>query len=429
MRKPTGVKGLTLKDSIWQIDKQIKGYGRLCESTGESSLPRARAYLERRLFEIRTQLEKLRENGGVPRRTFKEAALRYVSENKHIDTIDGVMHHLLIVAPFINDLPLDQVHDDTLKPFVTARKQRTVARQRLSADGAITRLEAPVTNRTINATLEVVRRVLNASARSYRDNLEDGTSRPWLSVAPSITMLPKDADAREPYPLSWEEERALFEELPAHLRRMALFKVNTGTREQEVCSLRWEWEVKVDALQTSVFIIPKKIVKNNEDRIVVLNRVAKEVVDGCRGMHPEFVFVYRKNLDRFDWKGSRRSHASDAGEPVTCMNNNAWQKARVRAALKLAEKNGCPPERMSGLASVRVHDLKHTYGRRLRASGVPFETRQALLGHTNGEITTHYSAAEIGELLEASNRVCASENGSVPTLTVLRRTASAFSEK
>jgi len=37
------------------------------------------------------------------------------------------------------------------------------------------------------------------------------------------------------------------------LLRMAQFKVNTGCREQEVCGLRWEWEVRIPELNTSVF--------------------------------------------------------------------------------------------------------------------------------------------------------------------------------
>ena len=39
------------------------------------------------------------------------------------------------------------------------------------------------------------------------------------------------------------------------------------------------------------------------------------------------------------------------------------------------------------------------------AAGVPLETRKVLLGHKSGDITTHYSAPEIAELLEAANRV------------------------
>lgn len=81
--------------------------------------------------------------------------------------------------------------------------------------------------------------------------------------------------------------------LPDHLARMCLFKVYTGTREQEVCQLRWDWEVEVPELDTSVFIIPGNQVKNREDRLVVLNRIAKSVIDEVRGNHADYVFSYK----------------------------------------------------------------------------------------------------------------------------------------
>ena len=96
-----------------------------------------------------------------------------------------------------------------------------------------------------------------------------------------------------------------------------------------------------------------------------------------------------------------------------------WQRARERAAKVYPEKFGRQvPE---GFRRVRIHDLKHTFGRRLRASGVNFETRQVLLGHHNGSVTTHYSAAEIAELLEAVNRINATR--STPAMTLLRAVA------
>ena len=52
---------------------------------------------------------------------------------------------------------------------------------------------------------------------------------------------------------------------------MALFKVNTGLREKEVCGLKWDYEVRVPELDTSVFIIPGEQIKNGEERLVVLN--------------------------------------------------------------------------------------------------------------------------------------------------------------
>ena len=84
------------------------------------------------------------------------------------------------------------------------------------------------------------------------------------------------------------------------------------------------------------------------------------------------------------------------------MLRSAWRKARERA----------------GLLQVRVHDMKHTFGRRLRAAGVSFEDRQDLLGHKSGRITTHYSAAELSNLIQAANKVCGGQTG--PVLMLLR---------
>lgn len=93
------------------------------------------------------------------------------------------------------------------------------------------------------------------------------------------------------------------------------------------------------------------------------------------------------------------------------MNNTAWKRAR----------------KLAGLPQVRVHDLKHTFGRRLRAAGVSYEDRQDLLGHKSGRITTHYSAAELLNLIEAANKVCdRSRHG--PVLTLLRTNRELFSE-
>jgi integrase len=215
----------------------------------------------------------------------------------------------------------------------------------------------------VAGALGVVRRILNLAASEWMD--EKGMT--WLEAAPNIKLF-SVKDSRSPYPLTPEEQALLFQELPDHLARMALYKVNTGCREQEVCRLRWDYEVKVPELDTSVFVIPKNYVKNGEERLVVLNRVARSVVDSLRGLHPTHVFV------RVPKKGS--------AQPVTKMYNTAWKSARERAAKTWAERHGeRAPE---GFRNVRVHDLKHTFGRRLRAAGVSFEDRQDLLGHKAG---------------------------------------------
>ena len=192
--------------------------------------------------------------------------------------------------------------------------------------------------------------------------------------------------ARQPYPLSTAEQRLLFSELHEHLKTMALFKVNAGLREQEVVNLRWDWEVMVPELDTSVFVIPRSFVKNRIDRFVVLNRVARAAIDSCRGEHPKRVFTLR-------------------GEPLTKIYNTGWKTARSRASARYEKEIGVPCPR--GFQRIRVHDLKHTCGHRLRGAGVSFEDRQLLLGHKRrAPMTTHYSAADMGALIKASERVC-----------------------
>jgi integrase len=183
---------------------------------------------------------------------------------------------------------------------------------------------------------------------------------------------------------------------------MALFKVNTGTRDREVCRLRWDWEIHIPELATSIFLIPGAFVKNREDRVVVLNAVAARVIEEVRGKHPDFVSTYK-------------------GKPIETMHNNGWQAARRRAAEDYqAELSEPTPE---GFRNIRVHDLKHTFGRRLRAAGVSLETRKVLLGHSTGDITSHYSAPELSELIEAANKVCAGHSGKTPALTLIKHKA------
>jgi len=355
--------GLVKRGNTWHINKRVDGV-RICESTGTSQLKEAEKYLARRL-EI---LRQTRVYGVKPKHIFREAATRYLLEHQHKASISDDARTLALLDKFIGHLPLEAVHMGSLQPFIQARKK------------------AGVKNRTVNYGLEVVRCILNLSASEWLN--ESGLA--WLTAAPKIRLLPR-SDQREPYPLNFDEQHRLFSELPLHLKQMGLFAVNTGCRDQEICHLRWEWEVPLSE-KGSVFIIPRHRVKNREERLVVLNRIARSVVESMRGQHPEYVFTYQN-------------------KPTQKMSNSAWNKARIRA----------------GLSQVRVHDLKHTFGRRLRAAGVSFEDRQDLLGHKSGRITTHYSAAELGNLIEAANKVCESRRNS-PLLTLLRTTNVATSK-
>lgn len=374
MGRSTRARGIfTDAEGCKTVDKQYKGQ-RIYARLGRISQDDAEAWLGRHLDAIR----KAKLFGDRPERTFREATIRYLSEARKRSLDDDALH-IRQLDPFIGDLLLRQIHDGSLASF----KQ-----QRLLVD--------KVSQTTVKRSLEVVRHILRL-AENWRD--EYGLT--WLERAPRITM-PTQAElcSRQPYPLAWDEQQLLFGLLPKRLADMALFKVNTGCREQEVCSLRWRWEQPVPELETTVFVVPGDRVKNGRPRLIVLNTVAQAVVDAYRGQHPEFVF-HRQ------------------GQRLMSMNNNGWQRARERAADAYQEKFGRPAP--DGFRRIRVHDLKHTFGRRLRAAGVGFETRQALLGHHNGSVTTHYSAAEMAELLEAVNRINTTRN--TPAMTLLRAVA------
>jgi len=349
--------GLVRRQGLWHIDKRIGGR-RVCQSTGTVELEEAELFLARQIEETR----QAQIYGVRPTRSFELAAAKFVRENQHKRTIRNDIGQLKRLMPWIGSIPLNRIHIGTMQPWIEHRRKEGVA------------------TGTINHGLKVVRRILNLAQSEWLD--ENGLT--WLAAAPKIKLLP-DTKKRQPYPLNWDEQQLLFSALPAHLAEMALFAVNTGCRDAEICNLRWEWEVQVPPLKTFVFIVPGEFVKNGDERLVVLNDIAKSVVQARRGKNPTHVFAYK-------------------GKPIVRMLNSSW--CRVRKILSLEQ--------------VRVHDLKHTFGRRLRAAGVSFEDRQDLLGHRSGRMTTHYSAAELSKLIEAANSVC-ERSGNRPELVVLRR--------
>tara|TARA_R110001592_G_scaffold56243_1_gene171468 strand:- start:24 stop:626 length:603 start_codon:yes stop_codon:yes gene_type:complete len=184
-------------------------------------------------------------------------------------------------------------------------------------------------------------------------------------------------DARSAYKISFAEQDRLMSYLPKHLKPMILYKINTGCRKQEVVQLTWDMEYEIAGSDQVMFKLPASLTKNGIARVVAINREARLAIESVRGQHDEYVFTYR-------------------GHPVTKINNSGWKSARLKANLR----------------QVRVHDLRHTFGSRLRAADVSFEDRQDLLGHKSNNITTDYSAAEMENLIKAANMICTDEDGS-----------------
>ncbi len=299
---------------------------------------------------------------------FNTVAAKYLHESTKV-SIKEDARYIEQMAPYIGEQPMNKIYrgydgqnDPTpLEQFILDR-----AKNKVSA-------------RTINYALVVLNIIGNRAVKRWRGSGGKPLIPFWNSVpsidseeAKALSLRPK----RQVGPISWEEQTVLFNELPELNRDMCLFKVNTGCREQEVCQLHWSWlEKRDDGIW--FFVIPPSFVKNRIERVVVLNDIAKSVIQKQMGSHLEFVFVYR-------------------GHPVSRMNESAFRNARARAAKKLPN-----------LKNTSIHSLKHTYGARLRVSGVPEEDRNFLTGHKGREsMTTYYSAPELNKMLEYSNRVC-----------------------
>ncbi len=190
---------------------------------------------------------------------------------------------------------------------------------------------------------------------------------------------------------------------------MAEFDVNTRLRDQELCGLKWAWEHRVPELdsagfQRTVFVLPA-INKNRQARVVVLNDAAQAIIERKRGQHPTYVFTWVNDDGLRDRTGR--------------MRNSGWVNARHRAADEYPVVFG--KEAPAGFRDLRAHDLRHTFGRRLRAAGVSKEDRKDLLGHKSRDVTSDYSAAELMNLIKAANLLVRSKDS--PTLTVLRLVA------
>jgi integrase len=350
----TRTRGIQLADDGSRIvNKEYRGQ-RVFQRIGKVSQDEAETWLRAKQAEIdREQADGLRRGGE---RLWAGAAQKYLAEcaKRKVRTLEMIARHVSDLLPYIGTLPMREVCNDSLESFKLERQE----------DG--------VKNSTINRSLEVVRTTVIRAARVWRDN-----GKPWLMTAPLIEMLDENAQKRAPYPINWSEQAKLLTRLPRHLQDTVEFSVNTGARDENVCGLRWEWEVPVPELKRSVFVVPPEFFKSGRQHVLVLNDVAWSIVQRCRGEHGEFVFTY--------------TAAGEDAKPqrMGTQNNTAFQKARAAV----------------GLSQVRVHDLRHTFGQRLRDAGVPEEDRSLLLGHAVEGMAQHYAAATLERLLQAANSV------------------------
>ncbi len=380
----------------WQINKTIR-YGRqktvLRESTGTSDRRLAEEIYLKRLAE---EQERLIHGLRYPF-TVNHAAAKLLQVDGRNHRVDA--YHLDMLVEYMGNDKLSDLHNE--HPDLVRFK-----RDRLKT----------CKHNTVNRTLEILRHMLNLAANDWIDN-----GKTWIAHTPRIRLLPRNpgkyADQSKGeahgYPLPREKQMPFFRQLPMHQYRVAWFILMTGCREHEVLpvrdkdskqlvgGLKWCHEVK---LPNGLFVFDLPTSKNAQPKRIFLNSVAREIVDSCRGAHPEYVFVYKGRRD------------DGPGQPFQKVNNTAWKRARKAAGLENVRGPG---------QHFRVHDLRHTTGARLREEGVSREDRKDILGHANDDITTHYSTAETTYLVDLVERIVGSKR---PSLYVVKNTPATHSK-
>lgn len=193
------------KDSpFWWIDVVLADGRRVCRSTRLQDEQAAEEYVVRLKAEA---FEAVRR--GIPtERSWQDAVVRYMGENRDKRTRDDDQAHLRKLDPFLAGKRLQDVTMDALWPFVHHRRD---------VDG--------VTNATINRALEVVRRVLRLAQDEWG----------WLERVPKVRML-REPQRRIRF-LTHEDADRLFAELPVHLRPPVQFALATGCR----WARSWPW--------------------------------------------------------------------------------------------------------------------------------------------------------------------------------------------
>jgi integrase len=79
---------------------------------------------------------------------------------------------------------------------------------------------------------------------------------------------------------------------------------------------------------------------------------------------------------------------------LTAASKRTLERAATARALRdqerrwkeIGETLGCSPQR-AGVRKVRFHDLRHTFGTRMAAAGIPIRTLQAWMGHSDIKTT------------------------------------------
>src|ERR1700674_5805037 len=264
------------KDSShWWV--KISHSGRTIQrSTGTEDKSQAQEYHDK----LKVSLWEEERLGIKPRRSWKEAVVRWLAETSDKVTHREDIEKLRWMDSFLGNLMLDDITLEVLDR-IKAEKLKAASKP------------------TVNRYLALVRAILIRA----RDEWE------WIERAPKVKLF-KEGPGRE-RSITAEQAAALLGELPAHQRDVVIFALATGLRQSNVLGLEW---ARVD-LEAGHAWVGAAQSKNRKPIAVPLNVTALEVLRRQLGKHPQRVFTFE-------------------GQPLGHANTRAWRRALQRAGIE-----------------------------------------------------------------------------------------------
>ena len=223
---------------------------------------------------LKVQLWELAHLKKKPKRTWDEAALRWLKEKAHKKSYRDDVSRIRWFTGHLRGRTLDQVSRDLIDRLVSRQLSRR-------------------SDRTKDLYVALIRAIFRKAMREWE----------WIDAMPAFRTYAKAVRPRVRF-LTTEQAEAVLERLPAHQREVVLFALATGLRQRNILDLTWD---RVD-LARRIATIEEADTKNGEALGVPLNDVAVAVLERQKGRHRTHVFTYR-------------------GRPLRTANTRAWRGA------------------------------------------------------------------------------------------------------
>jgi integrase len=214
-----------------------------------------------------------------PKRTWDEAALRWLKEKAHKKSYRGDVQIIRWFTGYLRGKTLDQI-------------------DRSLIDGLVTR-HVHGSDRTKDIYVALIRAIFRRAMREWE----------WIDTVPAFKTYSKGGKVRVRW-ITEEQAERLLKELPEHQREVVVFALATGLRQGNVLGLTWDRVY----LNRRMAMVEHGDTKNGDALGVPLNDLAMAVLERQQGKHERHVFTFR-------------------GNPLRSANTRAWRKALGRAGI------------------------------------------------------------------------------------------------